>query len=608
MSDLEERRDQARDQQQRAVHAPAPLFVRACPGAGKTRVLVDRHCHTPPGRRRTGRALLSFTNVAAEELRERCTGQDGRTDLTVFPHYIGTFDSFLWRYLVRPFLPAAPRWQHVLSWDHVPGAIVGPRKVPLLAFDFRYDPVSRHTSVAWPTSGQYLHNSQLTEEDYLARARTARERLWQTNGYMTGLEVRIAGLEHAGDPACTDLLAHRFFEIIVDEAQDCSALDLAILARLHRAGIPLVIVADTDQGIYEWNDARPEDLDEFTQHISDHLELTGNWRSSPAICQLAATLRPAARTTPDIAVGDHHDAARPLLLLPYGKHRKQISALANSTDAGEAFTRWAAHADIDAADCLALAYRNTAVPKARTRPAPQLPKDQNAIALAWAAAVFSATDTQPASRAHALAVATTFLREYWYPDEPGTLTELLTQYGLTSALLRRRAAAFLHALPAVDEAPARQWRKQARLVLQDQTPPAPAITPAPPRLLSLATADLDKPIRSLIGLPEQTDEAASARPMRSSSIHQAKGSEAEAVLIHLPKPQDVAELIDAWTSPSTDTASSELLRVYYVAITRARQLLALTYPCSKHGDITALLDAHHIEHQTETASPAPTVL
>ena len=36
------------------VHAAAPLFIRACPGAGKTRVLVDRHCLTPPGPRRAG--------------------------------------------------------------------------------------------------------------------------------------------------------------------------------------------------------------------------------------------------------------------------------------------------------------------------------------------------------------------------------------------------------------------------------------------------------------------------------------------------------------------------------------------------------------------------
>lgn len=603
MSDLEEMREHARAQQQQAIHADAPVFVRACPGAGKTRVLVDRHCHTQPGWRRTGRALLSFTNVAADELRERCAGRGGRADLTAFPHYIGTFDSFLWRYLVRPFLPAAPRWQHVLSWDHVPGAVVGPRKVPLSAFDFRYDPDTHHTSVTWPSAGQYLHNSQLTEDDYLARAKTARERLWQTNGYMTGLEIRIAALEHAGDPVCTDLLAQRFFEIVVDEAQDCSALDLTILNCLHKAGIPLVIVADPDQGIYEWNDARPGDLQQLTEHIDDHLELTCNWRSSPIICQLAATLRPASRRTPDIAVGDHHDTAQPLLLLPYGTHRKRVSALTDVADSSEAFTAWAGHAGIDAADCLALAYRNTAVPKARTRPALQLPKDHNTSTLAWAAAVFSDTSTPPAPRAHALAAATTFLRGYWYPDATGTLTDLLTQHDLTAGLLRRRAAAFLHALPTVDETPARDWRKQARFVLQEQTPPAPAFAPAPPKLLSLPNTDLDQPIRSLIGLPEHTDEAPSARPMRGSSIHQAKGSQAEAVLIHLPKPQAVTELIDAWTSPSTDTASSELLRVYYVAITRTRRLLALTYPYSKHSDVTALLDEHRIEYQSRTAPP-----
>ncbi|MEV5880199.1 hypothetical protein AB0L75_39565 [Streptomyces sp. NPDC052101] len=57
--------------------------------------------------------------------------------------------------------------------------------------------------------------------------------------------------------------------------------------------------------------------------------------------------------------------------------------------------------------------------------------------------------------------------------------------------------------------------------------------------------------------------------------------------------------------PAFPGAGGQLLRVCYVAITRARQLLALTYPYSKHGNITALLDAHHIEYQTQTAPPPP---
>lgn len=184
MSNIDARRSQAQLQQQQALRAPAPAFIRACPGAGKTRVLVDRHCLTPPGPRRAGRALLSFTNVAADELRERCSGS--RPDLTAFPHYIGTFDSFLWRYLVRPFLPASPPWQHVLSWDQIPGAVVGPRKVPLSVFQFSYDPTTRLSRVQWPKPGKHLINSELSQEEYVIRAKRRRDQLWQTRGYMTG--------------------------------------------------------------------------------------------------------------------------------------------------------------------------------------------------------------------------------------------------------------------------------------------------------------------------------------------------------------------------------------------------------------------------------------
>ncbi|WP_329359137.1 UvrD-helicase domain-containing protein [Streptomyces sp. NBC_01483] len=602
MSDLDTRRNQAQFQQQQAIHAAAPVFVRACPGAGKTRVLVDRHCLTPPGPRRSGRALLSFTNVAADELRERCSGN--RPDLTAYPHYIGTFDSFLWRYLVRPFLPATLPWQHVLSWDHVPAAVVGPRKVPLSLFRFSYDSTTRRTRVQWPKPGKHLINSELSQEEYVIRAERRRDLLWQTRGYMTGHEVRIAALDHVRDPAVTDLLRHRFFEVVVDEAQDCSELDLAILEHVHRAGLPLAIVADTDQGIYEWNDARPQDLHTFTQHISNHLELNGNWRSSPPICQLAATLRPVLRSTPDLSVGDHYALDTPVLLLPYGRHRTKISGLLDATAAGESFVAFAAQIGIDAADCLALAHRNIAIPKARSKPAPHLPKEPDAKALAWAAAVFAADEAPPAVRGHALGLASTFLNDYWHPEDTGPLAETLAAHDITPAVMRRRAAAFLAQLPAVDASPARDWRSKARTVLRAQLPHPDAQLTAP-KILSLAKLDLDKPIRSLIGLPEKADEEEQPATMRSSNVHQAKGSEADAILIHLPRPQDITELLEAWADPLAHTETSELLRVYYVAITRARRLVTLTYPYSKHADVTAHLDALKVEYRVEVTGPHP---
>ncbi|MFD4220469.1 UvrD-helicase domain-containing protein [Streptomyces griseus] len=600
MNSIDDRRAQAEQRQQQAVHAAAPLYIRACPGAGKTRVLVDRHFQTPPGPRRAGRAMLSFTNRAADELRDRCSGS--RPDLTAFPHFIGTFDSFLWRYLVRPFLPATPAWKHVLSWDQVPAAVVGYRKVPLSSFDFRYNPTTRATQVDWVDATRFLTNSNQSKADYIRLAENRRDLLWQSRGYMTGHETRIAALDHVRDPSVTRLLRHRFFEIVVDEAQDCSELDLAILEQLRQAGLPLVVVADPDQGIYEWNDARPDELRDFTDRLANHFELDGNWRSSPPVCQVAATLRPHSRGIQDDPVGDHHEVASPLLLLPYGTHRSKASALLDVVSSAEAFVAYAALEGIAAGDVLALAYRNNAIPTARSRPAPRFPKENDATALAWAVAVFHAPETPAATRKHALMIASTLLRDYWYPDTEESLAESLITHGVSPAIMQRRAARLLAALPAVDATPARDWRSTARTVLKAQLSPT-GDQLAPPRLLSLPTKHLDTAIGALVGMPETESQEVARATMRSSTIHQAKGGEAEAVLIHLPQPKSVSELLQAWADPLISTETSELLRTYYVAITRARRFIALTYPISQHGSMTGHLETMKIEYRSATSPP-----
>ncbi|KWW97663.1 hypothetical protein TH66_19175 [Carbonactinospora thermoautotrophica] len=71
----------AKAQQEQVAAAPAPLFVPACPGAGKTHTIVRRHIIQPAASAlRGGRALISFTRVAAGEPRARCL-QENRPDL-----------------------------------------------------------------------------------------------------------------------------------------------------------------------------------------------------------------------------------------------------------------------------------------------------------------------------------------------------------------------------------------------------------------------------------------------------------------------------------------------------------------------------------------------
>ncbi|MGW7640440.1 UvrD-helicase domain-containing protein, partial [Streptomyces decoyicus] len=54
-------RADAEKQQQAAMVVAAPAYVAACPGAGKTHVITNRHLQSPRRRLRKGRALISFT-------------------------------------------------------------------------------------------------------------------------------------------------------------------------------------------------------------------------------------------------------------------------------------------------------------------------------------------------------------------------------------------------------------------------------------------------------------------------------------------------------------------------------------------------------------------
>ena len=71
---------------------------------------------------RQGRAITSFTRVAAAEVHRRCAAA-GRLDLTGHPHFIGTLDTFLWLHLVRPFLPPDRVWRRLESWRRRAGQV-----------------------------------------------------------------------------------------------------------------------------------------------------------------------------------------------------------------------------------------------------------------------------------------------------------------------------------------------------------------------------------------------------------------------------------------------------------------------------------------------------
>ncbi|MEO3830384.1 ATP-dependent helicase [Actinomadura sp. B10D3] len=558
-------------QQEKAITALAPLYVQACPGAGKTHVIVSRHLAQPASLLRHGRALISFTRTARDQMAERCRAE-GRADLAGFPHFIGTMDSFIWDFLVFPHLPTDRPWQLFDSWSAVRATVQLDRTVPLDAFTFTFDPCSGVESVPVEaldrSARQAFHGTRRPWRHWEEEAKRVRNQLMK-QGYLTCHESRILAWQHLRQRPDEVLvpLRSRFSEIMIDEAQDCSTTEIAILDTFHAAGLKLTVVGDPDQMIYGWREADRKALTDFTAKLDSTVELTGNRRSTPTICALAATLRTGARS-PDLSIAGHHDDP-PVLILPttFGRSAKAVHS--SGIDTARVFCQHAERFSIPATSCLVTARRRA------TLPIPSSERGGNPITrLARAYQVIASGIADADKIEQACRVAASVLLGYWFPGSSGSPASICKAHDLQVGDLLRRGYAFLAELPQPHPA----WSTDVNTTMKNVRSPSSA---APK-----GTAG------HLRGRPVITakDPAQMAGP-RMDNVHQVKGDQADAVLVMLPETGTAA----AWREE--DPAENEELRIMYVAVTRARRLLGMAVRDEELGEITALLTQFSVDHQ-----------
>lgn len=311
------------EEQARVVGHEGSAFVTACPGAGKTRVLVERARALLKGKTRgRGIAFLSFTNAAVSELELRLQ-REGLLPSPPFPHFIGTFDRFLWQFLIAPFgIPGCespPRLIPDKDQRRVrPSANL--RDLPLGCFD-------RHSGEIIPAAAKNLKfdpeaKPSLTNA-YVSTAASVRARFLK-RGEIDFIDLRTFSTERIKDSAQSTHLARalagRFSEVIVDEAQDCNPEDLMVIQWLRDAGIATKVICDPHQSIYSFRGGVSEELIAFGQmlHNGDRLSMSGNFRSSDAICKAIVALRSIdARAQPDRALGKHDGVNTPIYVLAY---------------------------------------------------------------------------------------------------------------------------------------------------------------------------------------------------------------------------------------------------------------------------------------------------
>lgn len=261
-------------ERQSYIDARGYTILMACPGSGKTtsiafkiKNIIDELQHTTNGY--GGLACLSFTNAACDEYRQRY--MELHNSVISYPHTISTIDSFITQNIVLPFAyllgcPAKIRiindtdeLANIYKITYVKDGVQNEGIIPALKkykqIVFRRQPEKCSIDL----DGFKWNKSLLYDDDEKEYAKVCvRWRL--KKGIITSQDALYLAyrlLLCHNDIAAA--LAKRFPYIIVDEAQDTSALQMKIFELLRVQGVQnMEFVGDLSQSIYGWNNAKPE--------------------------------------------------------------------------------------------------------------------------------------------------------------------------------------------------------------------------------------------------------------------------------------------------------------------------------------------------------------
>jgi superfamily I DNA/RNA helicase len=554
------------DQQKTVIIHDRSAFVTACPGAGKTRTMVERARHLA-GRTddKRGIAFLSFTNAAVDELQGRLR-LFGLLPSPLFPSFIGTFDRFLWQFFIAPFgIPGCAALPRLVpdkdNWEVKPFASAQP--LPLECFhrgtgaidaararELGFDTATRNAA-SWETRARNI-------------VRNALER-----GQVDFDDVRLCVGERLKDKDFAArvgaALAARFREIVVDEAQDCNPSDLAVVDWLRRSGLAVKVICDPQQSIFQFRGGITNELLDFADTFdpSDRLVMSGNFRSTGAICAAIVALRsPSARVDRDKAVGKHKNDPTPIHLLSY-------SGSGISTAIGAKFTDLVRSLDIPIGHAPVLASRLPSASKAIGQPT--LGKtNEKSLLLAQAVMSYHFAFAASNRREALTALHRMILFIQGHIRTMGDYHNHLAESGMIDGRWRPDVIAVANELRYEPGETPDQWLAKARLSVDADMATGLNVNQRLRSHANLATALAAAPV--------------DAPPPRT--IHSAKGLEFPAVCVVMTS-QKASRILD-YLEGDTSNGADEDARKIYVAASRAERLLVMAIPKNTAGRMQAL--------------------
>ncbi|MEZ4287596.1 MAG: 3'-5' exonuclease [Polyangiales bacterium] len=279
-------------QRQAVQHQSGPLLVLAGAGSGKTRVITAKIAslleHVSPD------AILavSFTNKAAEELHERMIALVGAQKANSL--WLSTFHSFGVRFLREENKSLGFDGNFVIFDQSDSLGLVRELLRSEFVADRKLDAMAVLSRISlWKNAMLANRRLPAPKNEYDEAARAIYESYENSLRSMHAVDfddlVLLPTKILQTEVAVRYKWRSRFQYILIDEFQDTNEAQLELVKQLANDEQNICVVGDDDQSIYGWRGARVENIIDFGKHFRNAVtvKLEDNYRSYSQILDVA---------------------------------------------------------------------------------------------------------------------------------------------------------------------------------------------------------------------------------------------------------------------------------------------------------------------------------
>jgi len=543
------------DKQREIVFDKSGKFVvRACPGSGKTFCVSARLARLLIGWKQEyeGIAAVSFTNVAWQEIEKKYSEEFQGGNKIPFPHFLGTIDSFINKYI---FLPHG---HLILKCKDRPILVGDPHGI----WTGKFFSDSLFDNISYKIDGSlYAKNERIMPPNWLNNASIIRSKKnINKGGFATQSDANYFAMKILEKfPQIARAVALRFPNLIVDEAQDTSEIQMRIIDLLIANGLnDVMLVGDPDQAIFEWNDARPDLLNQKFNDWDNSIVLNESRRSSQRICNFTFNISslsdPSSAVNEDVMNFEHN----PRVII-YNENLPQIviEFIEECSQNGIAVSK----------ETVAVIYRSknlineiTGIPEVPFGSNPWSTFDNYTKDFAKGKFLYDNGDFKGGFMAIEKAILKQVKKLSFCSED--TIEKMIANIGYLS--FKSQVFNFINLLPKTDITLGNWVRSTNKIFAENKID----------MQLIITNSGTNYTFQQLF-LNESKN--VSDRNYRLGTVHSVKGETFDATLLIL-KTKGVGKAYKTILSNNISISDSEELRIAYVGITRPRKILVLAVP------------------------------